>query len=174
MDSLNDYARAIETALKRKKSYSAYNRDMVHAKIVVTMAFRTAKKLIRLLSHQLDPDLYASNVFIEEARKFVATRNGRVDILVETDVSEDHPLMQLAQEFPDNVEIRRVPDVASDEYVFNFMIFDEAGYRFEYDRKDFKAQVIAHETSSEIFNGNMKTLGNIFRHLKESAEPIGL
>ena len=100
MDSLNDYARALDSALKWKRAYSAYNRDMVHAKIVVTAAFRGAREKIRLLSHRLDRDLYASQSFIDEANDFVGRRGGQVDILVESDIPEDHPLQVLARQHP--------------------------------------------------------------------------
>lgn len=171
MDSLNDYARALESALRWKRAYSAYNRDMVHAKIVVTAAFRGANEKIRLLSHRLDRDLYASQSFIDEATAFVGKRGGHVDILVETDVPDDHPLRALARRHPDNVTINRVPDEIVDGYGFNFMLIDEIGYRFEGDRENHRALVVVHDKKSDEFNDTMRMLDNIFTHLKRVAAP---
>ena len=172
MDSLNDYARALDSALKWKRAYSAYNRDMVHAKIVVTAAFRGAREKIRLLSHRLDRDLYASQSFIYEANDFVGRRGGQVDILVESDVPEDHPLQVLARQHPRRVTISRVPDETVERYGFNFMIIDEIGYRFEGDREHHKALVVVHDRKSDLFNDNMEMLDNIYSSLKSEAEPV--
>ena len=172
MDSLNDYARALDSALKWKRAHSAYNRDMVHAKIVVTAAFRGAREKIRLLSHRLDRDLYATQSLIDEATDFVVRRRGQVDILVESDVPEDHPLQVLARQHPGSVTISRVPDETVEEYDFNFMIIDKIGYRFEGDREKYKALVVVHERKSDLFNDSMEMLDKIFTSLKSEAEPV--
>ena len=71
MDSLGDYTRQLERALKRKRPYGVYNRDMSHAKVIVSVAFRHAKR-IRLLSHELDRELYANPMFLWfEGRPFL-------------------------------------------------------------------------------------------------------
>ena len=157
--------------MRRRKPYSAYNRDMVHAKIVVTIAFRQAQEKIRLLSNMLDAELYASKVFMNAAKGFVGDRGGRLNILVETDIDETHPLRRLANEYPENVSIKRVPDEVVETYPFNFMIIDEIGFRVETDRDEPKALVVVHDTSAP-FTDHMGLLDNIFGSLDESASPI--
>lgn len=172
MDSLGDYTRRLEKALKRKRPYGVYNRDMSHAKVIVSVAFRHAKR-IRLLSHELDRELYANPMFLWfEARQFLQ-RGGKLTILVETDIAEDHPILLLAREHDDTVEMLRVPDNVVGSYEFNFMLIDDIGYRFESDREKCEAFVALHDDGNLFSFGNITNrLEEIFSDLKDASDPI--
>ena len=172
MDSLGDYTRQLERALKRKRPYGVYNRDMSHAKVIVSVAFRHAKS-IRLLSHKLDQELYANPMFLWfEARPFL-NRGGKLTILVESDIAEDHPIRQLAREYSDSVEMLRVPDNVVESYEFNFMLIDDIGYRFESDREECKAFVALHDDGELFSFGRIfNQLEQIFAQLKNTSTPL--
>ena len=140
-ESLNAYAARLESALAARQSYSTYNKDMVHAKIVVCTAVAHAEKEVLLLSESLDPLLYASNWFRTAVGTFLE-RDGVLRVLVESDIPSSHPVRLLAERYG-SVEIRRVGDGVA--YGFNFMVVDDCGYRFEADRKEPKAVVSFYE-----------------------------
>ena len=166
--SLNDYAERMETALKGRQEFSTFNKDMLHAQIVVCTALEYAEDRVRLLSNRLDPDLYASVWFNDAARGFLA-RGGHLDILVETDVGADHPLMSLqAEAGPDRMAIHRVPDAIVDGYDFNFMVMDDRGFRFEENRDEPKALVV-FDRDTDAHRRNVEALANVFSTLESTA-----
>lgn len=138
MDSLNAYAQAFEKSLACRQAFTNFNRDIQHATVIVCLAFGYAEKTVRLLSQKLDPMLYGTPWFREEAEGFLK-KGGRLNVLVETPLPKDHPIFSLASEFPGLLAIRLVRD--SKPYTFNFMLVDEIGYRFETDRRNPEAIV---------------------------------
>ena len=170
MDSLSDYTRRLETALKKKDAYVSYNRDMSHAKVVVSVAFRHAKNEILLLSNKLDPELYSSPMFIRFEVEPYLKKGGRLSVLVENDVPENHPIRELAQKY-ETVEIRRIPAGIVEAYEFNFMVIDDIGYRFENDRKEHQALVVLNDDTG-TFAGMTERLKEIFSDLKAVSEPV--
>ncbi len=139
MDNLNTYIKRLESALSNEEAYSTYNRDMFHAAVVVVAGIRHAKNEICLLSNQLNPALYGGHGLLNVARSFLQNEKAKLRVLVETDISQDHPMMDLCHEFPQKVSISRVPDELQEKYDFNFLLIDDIGYRFEHDRKKYKA-----------------------------------
>ena len=171
-DSLNGYARELDRAPKKGDEFANYNKDMVHATIVVCTAFRYAKQRIRLLSQKLDPALYAGPWFMEEINGFLE-RKGELNVLVETDVEPSHELMKLAKENPNQISVRRVPESLLDRYLFNFMVVDDIGYRLEHDRKE-PAAVFAFNSENKLHVENTEMLTEWFDELSEISEPIAL
>ena len=165
MDSLNAYAIELAKALKNKTKFANFNKDMHHATVVICTAFHYAEKNIRLLSHKLDPELYAGPWFMEEAERFVD--RGRLDILVESDVSMDHPVVALAKTRRE-VSVKRVSDQAWAGYTFNFMVVDEIGYRFEHDRESPEALVVFNDDDDDL-RGSLEAW---FDQLFERSEPV--
>ena len=93
METLNEYARKLADALQNNKAYTVFNRDAVHASIVVHLAFLHAKEEILLLSNKLDPMIYASAWLIDAVEGFIG-RGGKLRVLVETDIREGPPASQ--------------------------------------------------------------------------------
>ena len=171
-DSLNGYARELDRALRKGEEFANYNKDLVHATIVVCTAFRHAKKQIRLLSHELDPALYAGPWFMDEIHEFLK-REGKLDVLVETHIEPSHELMELAKEKPNQISVKRVPESLLDQYRFNFMVVDSIGYRLEQDRKE-PAAVFAFNSENKLHVDNTKLLTEWFDELSKVSEPIDL
>ena len=140
-ESLNAYSERLETALANNKPYSAYNKDMAHAKVVVCTSMAHAKSEVLLLSERLDPILYASGWFWTAVTGFLEG-GGKLRVLVESDIPVEHPVRHLATQ-NGGVEIRRVTEGVA--YDFNFMLIDNIGYRFEADRREPRAVVSFHE-----------------------------
>lgn len=165
--SLNEYAKRLDIALAEGLDFSTFNRDMMHARIVVCTALEHAGDTVLLLSNKLDPDLYAGAWFKESARGFV-DRGGRLDVLVESEIGDDHPLRHLEKEAADQVMINRIPDTVVGSYGFNFMVVDDNGYRFEEDRNEHKALVVFNRRT-ETHRRNIEALTNVFSTLKSAA-----
>ena len=168
MDGLNAYASELDRALKRGTKFANFNKDMHHATVVICTAFHHAEKHIRLLSQKLDPELYAGPWFTEEVERFVD--KGRLDVLVETDVSSDHPVMALATSRSGNVSVRRVRDDVSAGYPYNYMLVDDIGYRFEHDRESTEALVVFNDDSDDDLRGSLKQW---FDNLFARSKPVG-
>lgn len=156
--SLNAYHRELNRALKRDAKFANFNKDMNHAAIVVCTAFRHASKHVKLLSHQLDPVLYGSDWFLKELSGFL-NRGGKLDILVESDVPREHPVMLEAKQRA-NVTVKRIPD--PEGYEFNFMVVDDKGFRFEKDRQSTEASVVFNYDEEEVFLDARKFLTEWF------------
>lgn len=141
MASLNEYASKLNRALEKNKPYYTYNRDVGHAMVIVYFAFVHAKEQILLLSKELDRRVYSPTWFIDEVRNFLNKEGAKLSILVEDSIGEDHPMIQVVQDYPKSASIKRVPSEQIETYTYNFMVVDNAGYRFEADREEFKAVV---------------------------------
>ena len=77
-------------------------------------------------------------------------RNGKLEILVETDVPADHPVLTRARNEP-GISVKRTPEGFLDEYPFNFMLVDDTGFRFESDRGKPAASVAFHYDNDDDF-----------------------
>ena len=65
-DTLGDYARKLNGALIEKTGYTTFNRDAVHASIVIHIAFLHAKETVLLLSQKLDTLIYSNPWLIKK------------------------------------------------------------------------------------------------------------
>ena len=144
---LYEYAQRLRDALGNDTQFAAYNKDIRHASAVVCLAFEHAEKRILLLSHKLDRELYGSKWFMESARVFLERQKGKLQILVESDLEPDHPVVGLAADYNDQVTVKRVPNDVLDQYGYNYMVVDSKGYRFERDRNEPQAVVFFNEDS---------------------------
>ncbi len=161
MESLNEYAAAFRKALEEEKEFANFNRDIQHATIIVCTAMEYAKEVVRILSHKLDPMLYATPWFLEASEKFTG-RGGSLRILVETEVDESHPVRLISE----RVTIRRVRPEAIKSYKFNFMVVDDKGFRFESDRDEPEALVsFHHQGKGAIGKGFQERMVQLFDSL---------
>ena len=169
-DTLRDYARRLNGALKSKSGYSNYNRDASHASIVLFFAFHHAEKRVLLLSQKLDTLVYSAPWVLEEVGGFLR-RSGKLDVLVETELEEGHPMRQLRRDHPDRLSIARVPERIVETYSFNFMVVDDRGYRFEHDRENYSASV-AFDKDAETHRELVHAMQQRFRDLKAQSIEI--
>lgn len=167
MESLNEYARQLDSALEHGKTYVNSNRDMAHAKIVVFLGISHAKEKVLLLSEKLDWTLYGMPRFVEEVSDFL-DRGGRMEVLVETDLQGDHPMAELSIRNR-SLSIRKVPERLVDKYNYNFMVVDDIGYRFEHDRERPAAYVSFNDDEDAEFIDRLKA---VFENLARDATPL--
>ena len=173
MSSLNSYIGEIEKALRHKEQFVNYNKDIQHATVVICTAMHHAESRVRLLSNRLDPVLYGGQWFLMEAEAFLGQEDASLDILVETDMAQDHPLRGLLKQHKDKVSVGRVPD-NEQTYGYNFMLVDGMGYRFERDRDKHEALVAFHADVNESFRAVVSILDKMFDSLSAAAEPVAI
>ena len=169
-DTLGDYARKLNSALIEKSGYATFNRDAVHASIVIHIAFLHAKETVLLLSQKLDTLIYSNPWLIKKIESFLA-RGGKLRVLVETEVAESHPLRLLANQLPKSLTIARVPQEAVGTYSFNFMVVDDRGYRFEHDREEYSA-VVAFDEPEENHTELVEAMQQRFQELEAQSVPL--
>ena len=155
-ENLIEYAARVNYALEKGEPFSTYNRDIRHASIIVASGFKYAKNVVHLLSNKLDLKLYGKDYITELIEDFLTQRNGKVHILLETDVETDHPVIDVCKRFPKNTTVKRVPNQWQERYAYNFMLIDGIGYRFEADRTSENAIVSFNEDDQKQTRNNMK------------------
>ena len=161
-------------ALSNGTRFAAYNKDMRHASVVVCLAFKHADEKVLLLSHKLDPELYGSDWFMEEARGFLGGGDDHtLDILVESDLEANHPVLDLVREHRQQVSVKRVPNEEQRRYKYNYMVVDDKGYRFESDREEPRAVVFFND-DAEDHRSFVNTLKSNFDVLASRSEPIAV
>lgn len=169
METLNDYLRRLHTALEKKRPYVTYNRDKAHASLVVSAGFRHAEDKIRILSHELDPDVYEGRSLLKSVKYFLDRADTRLNILVEKAVREDHEVFQIGKQYNEKVTIKKVPCQLQERYECNFMLIDSFGYRFEPDRNKPNAMVAFHDDDHRHM---IETLERLFGLLDSRGEQV--
>lgn len=170
--NLREYALALDKALRWNKPFAAYNKDIGHARVIVSLAFAHAKKTILLLSNRLDPELYADDDFLDEAKSFLTKRRAKLRILVESEIDPQHRLVELLREHRDKVTLKRVPSDVQERYDFNFMVVDDKGYRFETDRAEHQAIVMFNSEDGQHAEELIARLKGGFRNLEGQAQEL--
>ena len=171
MENLNAYANRLENALTTKTPFHTYNRDILHAAEIVVAGFRHAQHKIWLLSERLDLSLYGNERLLTAVREFLGRPGSELRILVETEIDAKHPIRQLAEnEFPESMKIGLVPDDVKKNYAFNFMIVDDIGYRFEYDREVYEAIASFYEEERIKMVQNLQRMFRVIEKQSENLE----
>lgn len=168
-ENLLEYSVRVNVAMEKGEPFSTYNRDILHASEIVACGFRYAKEEVNLLSNELDLRLYGEDYIARLVEDFVGERNGKLSILVETDVELEHPVLRVCKKFPNNTTVKRVPDQWQKRYDYNFMLIDDIGYRFEANRKSQNAIVSFNQDDQIETRKNMKTCFDV---LAENSVPI--
>lgn len=171
METLNDYLRRLHTALEKKRPYVTYNRDKAHASLVVSAGFRHAEHEVRILSHELDPDVYEGPALLDSVKCFLDREETRLNILVEETVHDDHQIFQIKKQYNGKVTIKKVPSHIQKHYECNFMLIDSFGYRFEPDRNKPNAMVAFHDDDHRHM---IKTLERLFTILEGQGEEVSV
>ncbi len=136
MENLRQYAHRLDKALAEGKPHSAYNHDIFHAFQIVLAMFKYAKQEVLLLSNKLDLTVFGNPDMLEEMEGFLRNRQGELQILVESDIDKEHPVVQLAGDKSCKISIRQIPQEEVDGYAYNFMVMDQNGFRLEQDRRE--------------------------------------
>lgn len=171
MKDLEAYSARINKELSNKSPVRAYNRDISHAAVITSAAFRYASAEVRLLSNKLDRALYNENLLENSVAPFLAGK-GTLHILVETDLPSTHPIwgfMKNGSYIHEQLTIKKVPPALVDRYQFNYLVADEFGYRFEADREECAAVASFHESDSVP---TIKDLVDFFDKLERQSSDI--
>jgi hypothetical protein len=164
------YIRKLHNALDKRRPYTTYNRDISHARVVVIAGIEHAEEEIKILSHNLDLDVYGGIAVVETMHQFLGGKDSttRLDVLVEDDVAEVHPMLDLINR-KKNATIKKVPEDWTEKYQCNFMIVDDIGYRYESNRNSLNATVVFHDEEKLSI---LEQLREIFDILSEQAVDV--
>ncbi len=100
----------------------------------------------------------------------------KLEILVERDIEDSHPLLELVRQYKDTSSIGRIPEERVQTYGYNFLVIDDRGFRFERDRQQpnayvaFRDQVSGSEEDRERA-GIINRLKEIFEDLRQASTP---
>lgn len=142
--SLNRYRNQIDDLIKgRSKLPFMLNGSEDHAAIIVERMFANAINDMCILTHRLDPAIYADEDVLVQAESFATNPESNTRILVENISDESlaiHDMNKLANALP-NIAIRRLKPEISEKLKFNFSVMDSRIYRFESDKHKVNATV---------------------------------
>jgi hypothetical protein len=130
--------------------------------------FMRAKDRVSILSEVLDERIYGKPDTICAAVIFLKSPGARLDILVERDVDlDEHPMMLAFQRegVLSRVTVGRVPD-NQQNYLFNFIVTDGPGYRFQGLRQETNSRGAFGDTSMA------KLMQTRFDSIKSRAVPV--
>ena len=175
--TIDQFAKDLRNAFRKKKPYTLSNRDILHATEIAVEGIRHSEKRVRILSHKLDISLYGDPRLLDAVKEFLKKDGSSMEILVESSIVEgqfseanQHPMISLARQQDDEkMRIWLVPEDLVEKYQFNFMTFDNFGYRLEANRKKFSATAGFHSEETEEF---VRKLDGFFEYLKKRSKPI--
>ncbi len=159
-----DYKKRLNAALEKKEEFVTQNHDNMHAVEIIVGAFNHAEKEINILSHKLDLWVYGNDRVEEAMERFLKRDNVKLNIVVETDLPENHPIYGLKDKFEGKISLKIAPQGWVATYAFNYMLMDDFGYRFEYDRNEFRARASFYNEEQEE---TMKVLKKSFMVLND-------
>lgn len=166
------YTNQLEDALKQQKTYSVYNKDLSHAFAIVKTVFLYARVHVRLLSHKLDPSLYGDPDLITSVSTFLE-KGAKLDILIEKEISSEHPMLMLHNKYHDRLAIAVVASDWVSQYKFNFMVVDDFGYRFEHDRSNHMAIASFYDPRRKEMITSLKyVFDHLFRNARILPNPM--
>lgn len=142
MESLRAYEERLVSSLRSEAPFKTYNKDITHAAVITRVLLQHARHKVRLLSNKLDSALYGTESVKDHIVGFLRKDGTSLHILVEADLSKDHPVRRLVADGSctrERLKIKRVPPALTEKYSFNYLVADEFGYRFENDRREYAA-----------------------------------
>jgi len=120
-----------------------FNRDLMHAIVVVENLFRTAEKEIDIVTERLFEPIYAAQPTIELVLSFLQEhKDAKLRILHEEPIDpSSHPLLMAIQTagLMDRVELRRMTAEMKESIPYHFFLCDARHFRFEPSKKRLEA-----------------------------------
>lgn len=139
---MEDYREQVERLARERTGESFYNNSPDHASIIIETLLGSAQREVCLLTHALNPDVFAREEIVGAAQKFLSDGTHSLKILIESDPSETvstgHPLAQeLVQH--SNSEIRMLPAWILSDIPYHFTVADADSFRFEPNKDKWEA-----------------------------------
>jgi hypothetical protein len=144
------------------------NRNVEDAPIVIGCLFEKATRSMEILTGELHPVVYGSQMVIDAAVQYLRRTDGRITILVEQqkDYGEHRFFARLRDEgwLRTRVELYMVNELVRARYTYHFAVADAAHFRFEQNRQILEALV---QFNNPEVGGKLHSL---FESLKSSAQ----
>lgn len=144
---MNNYRELVERLAKSNSSEKIPNATIDHAAVLIENLFAHAHEKVRILSGQLNKNVYGASGVFEKARAFLrgeheASKEGgrRFEILLEAPSSDigENPLVRLCREeteFSNICEVKYISDPKDKEINCHFILVDGKAWRFEPDKE---------------------------------------
>lgn len=144
---MNNYRELVERLAKTNSSERIPNATIDHATVLIENLFAHAHEKVRILSGQLNKDVYGASEILGKARTFLRGECGvsnegkkRLEILLQEpqlDIGEN-PLVRMCKEEPEfsNIcEVKCISDAKDREISCHFIVADGKAWRFEPDKR---------------------------------------
>ena len=162
---MTDYTNKVRRLADNRAGEPVYNESLEHAVVILQNMFSHARKSICILTGRLNEDAYGDPGVVKEARRFLESPDRRIRILFEDEYLKDvahHPFLAI-ETGQKKIEKYFVPEKLQNNYKFHFIVMDEDSYRFEPDRKEYKAVAAFGDAQGG------QNLGRLFEQLWEAA-----
>lgn len=125
------------------------NHNIEHATVLIEQMFIHAVQTINLLSISLDSRLYAKDNVVSAIKEFLTKDGTTLNIVTEEKICSNGnaKLLEIFKEFKGKVTCKEAKSWLSAQYSYNFLIADDATYRFEADKKNHKASAGFHDAT---------------------------
>ena len=167
-NSLSEYRSFVKRVADASDSSQIIeNRNADHAAVIIEAIFCKAENVIRILTGDMWLPIYATKEVVASAESFL-NRNpdAKFEILAEEEIDlKNHAFFAaLRDKFKSRVHLWSVPREMKDSYPFHFIVADGRHFRFERNKKEFKAIV----QFGELDFGH--DLENVFERLQKRCE----
>lgn len=130
---MKDYEEVIEKAIRAKDGKPVYNGSIEHATVLLSKMFNVAKKSIRILSGNLNREVYSKRGIPVRMDVFLS-QGGEIRIIIEDHEGfPDHPVAALVEKY-EKCEVKTLRQEAKSSIGYHMTTIDDFGYRFESDK----------------------------------------
>ena len=181
---LNEYEKYLKRLIETESEELFSNGGLKHASILMSLLFDNTQNEVRLFCNGFKPDLITTEPYFSSLRKYLSDRKKSLSLLVEvTDYVDKDPFKLLINEKKNrggvqdsgNIVYKQISEEAKNEMFkgripFNFAVFDDKRYRFEFDPKSYKA--VGSFNSVEKCRGLIGLFDKAFETAKEITPPF--
>lgn len=141
---MNNYRELVERLAKSNSSEKIPNATIDHAAVLIENLFAHAREKVRILSGQLNKDVYGASGVFDKARDFLRGECGvsneekkQLEILLEAPLSDigENPLVRMCREYPDTCKVKYISGDKDKEINCHFIVADGKAWRFEPDKR---------------------------------------
>ena len=144
--SFASYRARVRRLAQDRRGDPIYNDTLDHAAIILQNMFSHARDSVRILTGNLNRDVYGRVEIVKEAQYFIRkSSDHEIYILFEDEEATDsrwwgqHSFLSGLMDYRQQVHLRFIPGDWQATYDFHFVVMDDDSYRFEPDKTMFRA-----------------------------------
>jgi len=140
-----EYRHLIDRQLTKRNGTAIPCATPLTARVLIEEMFRNAKRAVRVMAGEFNPQVYGSPLAISFATQFLADPEHSLQIVFEGEVSDaavsDHPLVRGIGQAP-NFQVFAVDRKLAAKIKCHFSVMDGDSYRFEGDKNGHAAVAV--------------------------------